>query len=126
MKKIGFMLLMIVVILILIILLFFGTSGKRTDVFLQDYQVSEDGKRMKIKVSVSSSMGYIRDLKVKQDGDNQCITFYSTFGLNNKFGAKNEFEIDLNPNCEEIYFYRGNEEYELVLRKDSEWRFNEE
>ncbi len=69
MKKIGFMLLMIVVILILIILLFFGTSGKRTDVFLQDYQVSEDGKRMKIKVSVSSSMGYIRDLKVKQDGE---------------------------------------------------------
>lgn len=118
MKKIGCMLLMIVAILI--ILLFFGTGGKRTDVFLQDYQVSEDGKHMKIKVSVSSSMGYIRDLKVKQNGDNQYITFYSTFGLNNKFGAKNEFELELNPTCEQISFYHGDKEYELVLKKSSD------
>lgn len=116
MKKIGFIGLAIVAIVI--ILLFLGVGGKRTDVYLQDYQVSEDGKRIKIRVSVSSSMGYVRDLKVKQDGDYQYITFYSTFGLNNKFGAKNEFEIEVNPTCEEIYFYRGNGGYELELRKD--------
>lgn len=101
-----------------IVLFFFGVGGKRTDVYLQDFQVSEDGTRMRMKVAVSSSMGYIRTLKVKQGGDNQYITFYSTFGLNNKFGAKNEFEIEVNPTYEEIYFYRGNGDYELELRKD--------
>lgn len=125
MKKIGFMLLMMIVA-ILIILLFFGTGGKREDVFLQDYQVSEDGKSMKIKVSVLSSMGYIRGLKVKQGEDNQYVTFYSTFGFNNKFGAKDEFEIELNPTCEEIYFYHENGEYKLVLRKDSDNHWIEE
>lgn len=123
MKKI--VLILLAVIIIFIFLFFFGTGGKRTDVYLQDYQVSEDGKSMKMKVSVSSSMGYIRDLKVKQGGDNQYITFYSTFGLNHKFGAKDEFEIELNPTCEEIYFYRGEGGYELVLRKDSDWKLAE-
>lgn len=116
MKKI--FLTILALVFIIIFLLFFGIGGKRTDVYLQDYKISEDGKKLEMQVSLASSMGYIRMLKVKQGGDNQYITFYSTFGLNNKFGAKNEFEIEVNPTCEEIYFYRGNGVYELELRKD--------
>ena len=86
-----------------------------------DYSVSEDDGRMTIHVGVASSMGFIRDCKVKQGGDNQYITFYSTFGaLNSPIGAKNKFEIELNPLCTEIYFYHGDGGYTLVLQKDQE------
>jgi len=53
------------------------------------------------------------------------LTFYSTFsGLNSSFGAKCEFELDLNENDTEIYFNRANGGYELVLKKNEktgEW-----
>ncbi len=124
MKKI--FLTILALVFIIIFLLFFGIGGKRTDVYLQDYKISEDGKKLEMQVSLASSMGYIRMLKVKQGGDNQYITFYSTFGFNNKFGAKDEFEIELNPTCEEIYFYHENGEYKLVLRKDSDNHWIEE
>lgn len=81
---------------------------------------------MKLNIAITSSIRNIRDLKMKQGGDNKYITFYSAFGLfNNKFGTKSEFEIELNPSCTEIYFYKGDGEYKLVLRKDeitNKWR----
>ena len=71
---------------------------------------------------VNSSIGYTRDYKdddVKDDS--HYVTFYSTFGgLNSSFGAKNEFELELDKNDTEIYFNRANENYELVLYKDLE------
>ena len=94
----------VTVIIILIFAIFIITGFKeRTDVFLTDYSVSEDGTKITLNVSISSSMGYTRGLKVKQGGDNKYITFYSTFGgFNSKIGAKNKFEIELNASCTEI------------------------
>ena len=113
---------LIVILIILAILIgsfFLGGLRKRTDVVLANYSISEDGTKIKLNTLVTSSMGYIRDLNVEHGGDNNYITFYSTFGLgNNKMGAKNEFEIELNPFCREIYFYSGNGGYKLVLKKD--------
>lgn len=116
----------IFVIIVFIILFFFGIGGKRTDVFLHSFTVSEDGTKINLKVGVSSSAGYIRSLYVKQGGDNKYITFFSTFGINNKLGAKNEFEIELNPSCEEIFFYKGDGGYKLILQKNAngEWEIN--
>lgn len=114
--------LVILIVVILIILAIFIATGfnKRTDVVLADYSVSEDETKLTLKVSVFSSMGYTRDFDIKQDGDNQYIAFYSTFGgFNSKIGAKDTFEIELNPNCTSIYFYKGNGEYDLVLEKDT-------
>ena len=116
----------IFVIIVFIILFCFGIGGKRTDVFLHDFSVSEDGTKINLKVGVSSSAGYIRTLYVKQGGDNKYITFFSTFGINNKLGSKNEFEIELNPSCEEIFFYNGDGGYKSILQKnaDGEWEIN--
>ncbi|MGI1659452.1 MAG: hypothetical protein ACRKFN_10780 [Desulfitobacterium sp.] len=114
--------LMIVFILILSVglCLFFLTGGKMTNVAPTDFSLSEDGKVMNIEVGVTSSMGYVRKMNVKQGGDNLYLTFYSTFGLNSNFGAKNKFRIELTPICEEIYFYHGDGGFSLVLQKDSQ------
>lgn len=99
---------------------FISMGGKRSDVYLNNYMISEDGNKMILDVSVMGSMGYVRNLKIKQGGDNKYITFYSTFGLNNRLGAKDKFEIDLNSFCGDLYFYSGDGGYRLVLEKDNE------
>lgn len=113
----------IIIIILLCIycaLIILGGFKKRTDVTLVDYSLSEDGTKMQLNVTVENSIGYIRNLKVKQGGDNKYITFYSTFGiLNSKIGAKTKYEIELNPTCEEIYFYKGDGGYNLVLKKNT-------
>lgn len=119
MKKV----IIILVIIILLVTVLVVTGGKRTDVALRDFQVSEDGSKITLNTMVTSSAGYTRKLKVKQGGDNKYITFYSTFGINNPIGSKDIFEIDLNSSCEEIYFYKGDGGYRLVLQKESnEWK----
>ncbi len=124
-KKILIIAILLVVITIAVFIL--GKGGKRTDVFLDRFCVAEDGKMLKINVGISSSMGYIKDLEVKQEGDSQYITFYSTIGVNNKLGAKDEFEIELNSSCQKIYFYSGDNDFQLVLQKNSQgqWNLNE-
>lgn len=116
-------------IVIFVIILIGGfilvTGGARTDVVLGGYDLSTDGKTMTLKVGVSSSAGYIRKMKRTSGSMNYYLTFYSTFGINSKIGAKNTFEIELDENVDEIYFYTGNKGYKLVLIKDSvtqEWK----
>ena len=116
-------------IVIFVIILIGGfilvTGGARTDVVLGGYDLSADGKTMTLKVGVSSSAGYIRKMKRTSGSMNYYLTFYSTFGINSKLGAKNTFEIELDENVDEIYFYTGNKGYKLVLIKDSvtqEWK----
>lgn len=126
------LIILIFLIIAMILLIFFGIGSKRTDVYLQDYSVLNDGNTIKIKVGVSSSSGYIRNVRIKQSGTNQFLTFYSTFGINNKINSRNEFILDINELCGEIYFYQGDGEYfyeghggyKCVLEKDettNEW-----
>lgn len=110
----------VALIVILIGVLLYSTGGKMGGIFLDDYSVSKDGSQMTLKVGVASSMGYIRSLRVRQQGNKNYITFYSTFGLNSKFGANNEFMIDLDSSLDEIYIYRGEEGYILLLQKKKE------
>lgn len=91
-----------------------------SDVFLNDYSISEDGNVMTLKVGVASSMGYVRTMKEKQDEHKVFLTFYSTYGLNSNIGANSEFQIDLKPTINEIYFYRGDSGYKLILQKNEE------
>ena len=119
----------IIGIVILVNLLIGGfilvTGGARTDVVLGGYDLSIDGKTMTLKVGVSSSAGYIRKMKRTSGSMNYYLTFYSTFGINSKLGAKDTFEIEIDENVDEIYLYTGNKGYKLVLIKDSvtqEWK----
>lgn len=107
---------------LIIVALFFISTGlkKRKDVVLTNYAVSDEGDIITLNVAVSSSAGYVRGMKVKQGGDNYYITFYPTFGINNKIGAQNEFDLEITQNCDEIYFYHGDGGYDLVLKKDKE------
>ena len=114
-----------VLIIILIGSFILLTGRARTDVVLGGYDLSADGKIMTLKVGVSSSAGYIRKMKRTSGSMNYYLTFYSTFGINSKLGGKDTFEIELNENVDEIYFYTGNKGYKLVLIKDSvtqEWK----
>jgi len=111
----------IVVVAIIAIGLFLSTGRARTDVYLKDFEVSADGKTLTLKVGVSSSAGYIRKMKRTSGGTNGYYTFYATYGINSKLGAKDTFEIELDENMDEIYFYTGDKGYRKVLEKNIEW-----
>ena len=108
------------IIFIAVLTYFLIVGSVRTDVYLGDFELSPDGKMMTLKVGVSSSAGYIRKMKRTSGSMNHYYTFYSTFGINSKIGAKNNFEIDIDENVDEIYFYTGNKGYKLVLIKSED------
>ena len=110
----------IIVITIIGVSLFLTTGRPRTDVYLGDFELSQDGKTMTLKVGVSSSAGYIRKMKRTSGSTNHYYTFYSTYGINSKIGAKDTFEIELDENVHEIYFYTKDKGYRLELIKNEE------
>ena len=115
-----------VVILILVIVmigLLLLTGGARTDVYLKEFSIDKKCNQMTIKVGVSSSTGYVRKMKRTSGSMNYYCTFYSTFGINSKLGAEDTFEIQLDNNVDEIYFYTGQKGYKKVLEKkeNGEW-----
>lgn len=114
------LLLVIVVPVVIAAILFIGSGfAKRTDVFLQDYSVSQDGASITMGVGLAGSMGFVRDYTMTQEADGQYIVFYSAFGaLNSSIGAKDEYEVELNPSSTKIYIYRGDSGYKLVLQKN--------
>lgn len=113
----------IAVVAIIIAGLFVMSGSSRTDVFLKDFELSQDGKTMTLKVGVSSSAGYVRKMKRTSGSMNYYFTFYSTFGINSRLGAKDIFTIDIDNNVDEIYFYTGSKGYKKVLElnDDGEW-----
>ena len=113
-------LIIISIILILVLTFFIITGRARTDVYLKDYELSQDRQTLTLKVGVTSSTGYIRKMKRTSGSMNYYLTFYSTFGINSKLGAKDNFEITLDENVDEIYFYTGNKGYKKVLEKNDE------
>ena len=101
----------------------FVTPGfqKRTDVYLQDFSVSEDGSVITVQTFPIGSMGFIRAMEAKQIGDEIHCSFYRTFGgLNSRLGAKTAFEIRLDHPTERIYFDRGTSFGQLVLERDAD------
>ena len=104
----------------------FITPGfqKRTDVYLQDFSVSEDGSVVTMQTFTTGSMGYIRAMETKQVHNEIHCSFYRTFGgLNSSLGAKSRFEIRLEDSAksaESIYFDRGKNFDQLVLERDAE------
>ena len=105
----------------------FITPGfqKRTDVYLQDFSVSEDGSVITVQTFPMGSMGFVRAMEVKQIGKELHCSFYRTFGgLNSSLGAEDTFEIQLDDSIEQIYFNRAGLD-QRVLERDAgtgEWR----
>ena len=101
---------------------FLCLGGKRDDVMIEDFSVSADGSEMTVHAGVFSSAGYLRKINVSYDDHAVMVDFYSTFGINNSAGAKNEFVIPLKPDSENILFNRGNDYY-AALAKDADGRW---
>ena len=94
---------------------------KRTDVYLQDFSVSEDGSVITVQTFPIGSMGFIRAMEAKQIGDEIHCSFYRTFGgLNSRLGAKTTFEIRPDHPTQRIYFDRGTSFDQLVLERDAD------
>ena len=115
-KKI--ILIMCSMFVLFLLVIFISTGRARTDVFLYNFSLSDDTSKMTLKVGVSSSSGFIRKIKRTSGSTNYYFTFYSTFGFNNSIGSKDTFEINIDKNCDEIYFYTGKKGYKKVLEKD--------
>lgn len=109
--------------IIIILLAFLVGSGFTTknNVVLSGYIISDDKTELTLNITLPSSIGYVRDIKDKNDNGYHYIDFYSTFGgLNNPFGSKTQFTLNVTENDSRIYFARPNGEYELVLMKDGD------
>lgn len=117
MKKMMFI---IVGILFVIFLGLIFSSRVIGSVYIKDYNVKEN--KMTLNVGVLSSSGYVRKLKGYTSDNKYYIKFYSTYGINNKLGSKDNFEINIE-NIEEIYLYGDNKEYKLVLKKNEEGKW---
>ena len=100
--------------------LFIGSGFRKcANVVLDDFSVSEDGSTLSMNVDITGSVGHVRDIRVKQKGDNKYLTFYSCFGgLNSNIGAKDKFDISLNPSDTSIYVYDGGGEYRKIKIQD--------
>lgn len=96
-------------------------NAGRTDVMLVDYKALPEGG-MLIKAGVSGSAGYIRSMKIKEADGDAMVDFYSTFGINNPQGAKNEFLLEVSDDCQRILFRGGDNHYRIVLQREgNEW-----
>lgn len=92
--------------------------SRMSNVYLADYEVSESGESITINVAVASSVGYTRAIDTQLQSSGLYVTFYPAFGgINGNWGAKHIFEIELEDECSQIYFYNGND-WTLVLEKD--------
>lgn len=101
---------------------FLYLGGKRDDVMIEDFSVSADGSEMTVHAGVFSSAGYLRKINVSYDDHAVMVDFYSTFGINNSAGAKNEFVIPLKPDSENILFNRGDNYYAAFAKgEDGQW-----
>lgn len=118
MNKKNFIIMFIVIILIILGFIVLSTGRARTDVYLKDYDLSSDGQTLTLKVGVLSSSGYVRKMKQTSGSMNYYLTFYSTFGIHSKLGAKDTYTIKLDSNVDEIYFYTGKKGYKKVLEKN--------
>lgn len=123
-KHTKFILSFICITLFIFIILLLLTVNQRNDIYINNYTVSEDGKEITLDISLTNSSGYIGYMDTHEKDDRKYISFYSTFGVNNKLGSKNNFKIDLNLSCNKIYLDEGNGNYKLLLQKDentNEW-----
>ncbi|BFL39967.1 hypothetical protein H8S45_01880 [Agathobaculum sp. NSJ-28] len=96
-----------------------STSYPLSSAIPTEFTVSPDGTAT-VRVSVVSSVGYVRDCRIDTRDDGLYLTFYSTYGLNNPNGARDTFTISLPAECDRIFTYGGGHSYYPVYQKHTE------
>ena len=97
---------------IAVILLGFGglvlqMGGRMGDVFA-DAERMVDGCT-KINVCVVSSIGYVRTMDMRIEGEGVYLDFYRTFGLNQPLGARSVYIVDIPQDVQRIYVWQYGE-----------------
>ena len=111
--------------ILLVVLLAFGglvlqMGGRMGDVFA-DAELMEDG-RTRICASVFSSVGYVRTMEMRVEGEEVYLDFYRTFGINQPLGAKHEYVVSIPERVQRIYVWQMGEYRELHRRAaDGGW-----
>lgn len=116
MKRKAFSALGIVCALLLTVFVGSGFT-KNGSVFVEEYAVSPDGGTMTLRVGVSSSVGYVRSIRVHQmQGGKLYLDCYHAFGgWNGSIGARETFTVPLDADTRMIALYRSENCYEEVL-----------
>ena len=105
-------------VLVLAVLFVYSGFGRRTDVYVGAFELSEDGKTLTLHTGIWSSMGYTRAVGTERVGETLQCTFYTAFGgLNSRIGAKNTFTVPVE-GCSSVAFFRGGDNWQTVLQKD--------
>lgn len=130
MKKLSRIILIALAVIVVLLAAYLVAPGfaKMGNVYITDFRVSEDGSEMTVTVGVSSSIGYVRKVSEhRQQGGKLYLDCYSAFGgINGSWGAKNEYNIQLDDDTEMIAIYRSPNCYDPVLLKgeDGVWVFS--
>ena len=97
---------------------------KNTSCFPKDWSVSENGREMTLRLSVGSSAGHIRRVRVREKEKGRlCLDVYAAFGgLNGRIGARNVFTVPLGTDTERIALCRDGG-YEDILYKTEDGSF---
>lgn len=91
-------------------------GGRMSDVFA-DAELMEDG-RTRIYATVFSSIGYVRTMDMRIEGEEAYLDFYRTFGINQPLGARNEYVVNIPERVQRIHVWQMGEY--RVLHKRSE------
>ena len=99
---------------------------KSNSVYLQNYNVADDGEKVTIDVVNAQSLGYIKKNEVIDDKNGKLIVIFymSYFNLKKKSGLTYSYDIPIDDSVSEIYFYRNNQNIERVLYRDDEGNWN--
>ncbi len=109
-----------VITALVVIYLVISSFIQRTDVFLGEYTVADNGTQIDMEVGVASSMGYIGRYSIKQDRNCLYLTFYSANRGRNTPSGGNMITINLLPECDAIYFNRSGGKFQMMLQKNRE------
>ena len=117
----------IVIVLVLCLGYFIGSGfWKNGSVYVEEYSVSADGRKITLDIGTASSAGYIRKMTVsQQQGGKLYIDCNAAFGgINGRIGAKSSFTLPLDEDTTMIGIYRKKNCYEEILHKDEggTWR----
>ena len=111
--------------IVMVVLFAFGglvlqLGGRMGDVFA-DAELMEDG-RTRIRACVISSIGYVRDMDMRVEGEEVYLDFYRTFGLNMPLGAKHEYIVEIPDEVQRIHVWQFGE-YRVLHRRavDGGW-----
>ena len=94
------------------------TSKKMPDADIVSYHITHNGRYIVFDTGIDASAGEIRCISKIVREDKMFISFYSKSALDKSVKGEYIFPVKLPEKCNEIYLYRGKDNYQPVVYKD--------